>query len=66
MDKIKASFNSIPTPVQVIIYVTVSAILSTLIANVQNLQMIDWRALLVIILTAGINVVAYLVLRAKE
>ena len=66
MDKIRASFNKIPTPIQVIIYVGVSAILSTLIVNIQNIQLIDWRAILVIVLTVGVNIIAYLILRTKN
>ena len=66
MDKIRANFNKIPTPIQVIIYVGVSSILSTLIVNIQNIQLIDWRAILVIILTVGVNIIAYLILRTKN
>lgn len=66
MDKIRASFNKIPTPIQVIIYVGVSSILSTLIVNIQNIQLIDWRAILVIVLTVGVNIIAYLILRTKN
>ena len=66
MDKIRASFNKIPTPIQVIIYVGVSSILSTLIVHIQNIQLIDWRAILVIVLTVGVNIIAYLILRTKN
>ena len=60
------AWNKIPNAIQVPIYVGLSSILATIIANIQNLEAIDWRAILVIVLTIGVNTLAYLIARAKE
>ena len=61
----KQWFNALPTEVQIAIYVGFSGIIATLIANVQNFQAIDWRAVLIVALTTVANLIAYQVLKLK-
>ncbi len=66
MRSFKDLWSQVPNAIQVPIYVGLSSILATIVANIQNLQAIDYRAIIIIILTIGINVLAYLIARSNN
>ena len=65
MNRVRNWWATVPTPVQIIFYVGASNIIANIIGNIQNIQALDWRAVVVGVLTIMLDILAYLVLRAK-
>ena len=66
MDKIRTSFNELPGTVKVLIYAGISQALGIVVVNLNNLQSLDWRAVIAVLIGIIINILGYLVLREKD
>ena len=65
MDKIRSVWAKVPSAIQVIIYSGVSVLLGQGITDLAKVQ--SWFVpYAIVILTVGVNVISYLVLRQKD
>jgi hypothetical protein len=64
-DQFKVWFNSLPTPVQIMYYVGSSALITTLVSDLEVLDYV-WVKYAVVICTVLLNVIQYQLLKLKS